>query len=92
MPEYLALDWDDQRLVGVAAQVASKHVDVRAVLDFTWAEGEIPSEQPEAAGKRLRTELDQASVPNWPVIVSLPREDAVVRLLELPDCTDDELP
>jgi hypothetical protein len=92
MPEYLALDWDDQRLVGVAAQVASKHVEVRTVLDFTWAEGEIPSEQPAAAGKRLRTELEQASVSHAPVIVSLPREDAIVRLLELPDCSDDELP
>jgi hypothetical protein len=92
MADYLALDWDDQRLVGVAAQVASKHVQIRAVLDFKWAEGETPSEQPEAAGKRLRAELDQASAANGPVIVSLPREDAIVRLLELPECTDDELP
>jgi hypothetical protein len=92
MADYLALDWDDQRLVGVAGQVASKHVQIRAVLDFKWAEGETPSEQPEAAGKRLRAELDQASAANGPVIVSLPREDAIVRLLELPECTDDELP
>ncbi|HEV7998316.1 MAG TPA: hypothetical protein VGP63_00460 [Planctomycetaceae bacterium] len=92
MADYLALDWDDQRLVGVAAQVASKHVQIRAVLDFKWAEGETPSEQPEAAGKRLRAELDQISASNGPVIVSLPREEAIVRLLELPECSDDELP
>src|SRR5580704_18712454 len=92
MGDYLALDWDDQRLVGVSAQVASKSVEVRAVLDFTWAPAEIPSEQPEAAGKRLRAELEKVSAPNGPVIVSLPREEAIVRLLELPDCTDDELP
>jgi hypothetical protein len=92
MSEYLALDWDDQRLVGVAAQVASKHVEIRAVLDFTWDAGEIPSESPEAAGKRLRSELEKIAAPNGPVIVSLPREEAIVRLLELPECTDDELP
>ena len=62
MADYLALDWDDQRLVGVAAHVASKNVQVRAFLDFKWAEGEIPSEQPGAAGKRLRAELDLVSV------------------------------
>src|SRR5580704_11582908 len=92
MADYLALDWDDQRLVGVAAHVASKSVQVRAVLDFKWAEGEIPSEQPAAAGARLRAELDQISASNGPVIVSLPREEAIVRLLELPECSDDELP
>jgi hypothetical protein len=92
MADYLALDWDDQRLVGVAAHVASKNVQVRAVLDFKWAEGEIPSEQPGAAGKRLRAELDLVSASNGPVIVSLPREEAIVRLLELPECSDEELP
>jgi hypothetical protein len=92
MADYLSLDWDDQRFVGVAAHVASKTIEIRAILDFTWAEGEIPSEQPEAAGKRLRAELDRAGVPNGAVIVSLPREEAVVRLLELPECTEDELP
>jgi hypothetical protein len=92
MADYLALDWDDQRLVGVAAHVASKSVTVRAVLDFQWAEGELPSEQPAAAGKRLKAELENASISPAPVIVSLPREEAVVRLLELPECTDDELP
>jgi hypothetical protein len=92
MSEYLALDWDDQRLVGVAAQVASKHVEIRALLDFTWGEGETPSEHPEAAGKRLRAELDQISAPNGSVLISLPREEAIVRLLELPECTDDDLP
>ncbi|HET6328933.1 MAG TPA: hypothetical protein VFG04_29890 [Planctomycetaceae bacterium] len=92
MADYLALDWDDQRLVGVAAQVAAKHVQIRAVLDFKWAEGETPSEQPAAAGKRLRAELDQTAASNGAVIVSLPREEAVVRLLELPECSEDELP
>ncbi len=92
MADYLALDWDDQRLVGVAAQVAAKHVQIRAVLDFKWGEGETPSEQPEAAGKRLRAELDQTVASNGAVIVSLPREEAVVRLLELPECSDEELP
>jgi hypothetical protein len=92
MADYLVLDWDDQHLVGVVAQVASKHVQIRAVLDFKWAEGELPSEQPQAAGKRLRAELDQTGASVGPVIVSLAREEAIVRLLELPECSDEELP
>ena len=47
---------------------------------------------PEAAGKQLRAELNRAASRSTHVLVSLPREEAVVRLLELPECTDDELP
>jgi Tfp pilus assembly PilM family ATPase len=92
MSEYLALDWDDQQLLGLDAQVASESLHVRKCVRFDWKADARPSEHTEAAGKQLRAELDRAGIGATHVLVSLPREEAIVRLLELPECTDDELP
>ena len=92
MSEYLALDWDDQQLLGLDAQVASESLHVRKCVRFEWKADARPSEHTEAAGKQLRAELDRAGIGATHVLVSLPREEAIVRLLELPECTDDELP
>src|ERR1700722_17213904 len=92
MSEYLALDWDDQQLLGLDAQVASESLHVRKWVRFEWKADARPSEHTEAAGKQRRAELDRAGIGATHVLISLPREEAIVRLLELPECTDDELP
>ncbi|HUE15224.1 MAG TPA: hypothetical protein VMR25_13725 [Planctomycetaceae bacterium] len=92
MSEFLVLDWDDQQLLGLDGQVASQSVHLRKQVRFDWTADARPSEHAEAAGKQLRAELNRAGVTASLALVSLPREEAVVRLLELPDCTDDELP
>ncbi len=92
MSEFLALDWDDQQLLGLDAQVAPRSVHLRQCLRFDWTADARPSEHAEAAGKQLRAELNRAGIAANQVLVSLPREEAVVRLLELPECTDGELP
>jgi len=92
MSEHLALDWDDQQLLGLDGQVASHEVHLRKWVRFDWSADSRPFEHAEAAGKQLRVELDRAGIAANQAIVSLPREEAVVRLLELPECTDDELP
>jgi Tfp pilus assembly PilM family ATPase len=92
MSELLALDWDDQQLLGLDGQAGSHEVHLRKWLRFDWSADSRPSEHPEAAGKQLRAELDRAGIAATQTLVSLPREEAVVRLLELPECTDDELP
>src|SRR5580658_8795008 len=92
MSEFLALDWDDQQLVGLDAQVAPSSVQVHKCLHFDWAAEARPFEHADAAGKQLRRELDRAGIATTKALVSLPREEAVVRLLELPECSDDELP
>jgi Tfp pilus assembly PilM family ATPase len=92
MSEYLALDWDDQQLLGLDAQVTADAVHVRKWVRFDWNADARPSEHAEAAGKQLRLQLDHAGIAASHVLVSLPREEAIVRLLELPECTDDELP
>jgi Tfp pilus assembly PilM family ATPase len=92
MSEFLALDWDDQQLMGLDAHVAPQDVHLRKWVRFDWTAGARPSESAEAAGKQLRAELNRAGMTADTVLVSLPREEAVVRLLELPECSDDELP
>src|ERR1700685_1691509 len=92
MSEFLALDWDEQHVMGLDAQVSPQDVHLRKWVRFEWASGAHPTENPEAAGKQLRAELNHAAISTGTVIVSLPREEAVVRLLELPECSDDELP
>lgn len=92
MSEFLALDWDDQQLLGLDAQVAPSSVHVRKCVHFEWTAEARPFEHAEAAGKQLRSELDRAGIAATKALVSLPREEAVVRLLELPECGDDELP
>jgi hypothetical protein len=92
MSEFLALDWDDQQLVGLDAQVAPSSVNVRKCVHFNWTAEARPFEHAEAAGKQLRLELDRAGIGATKAVVSLPREEAVVRLLELPECDDNELP
>lgn len=92
MSDFLALDWDDQQLVGVEARIGAKSVELRKWVRIEWTAEEHPSEHPQIAGQRLRAELNRLGIGTPPVLVSLPREDAIVRLLELPDCTDEELP
>jgi Tfp pilus assembly PilM family ATPase len=92
MSEFLALDWDDQQLMGLDAQVDPQNVHLRKWVRFDWTAGARPSEHADEAGKQLRAELNRAGITADAVLVSLPREEAVVRLLELPDCSDDELP
>ena len=92
MSEFLALDWDDQQLLGLDAQVAPHSVHLRKWVRFDWNADARPSEHAEAAGKQLQAELTRAGIGANQVLISLPREEAVVRLLELPECTDEELP
>jgi hypothetical protein len=92
MAEFLALDWDDQQLLALDAQVAPTSVHVRKRVHFEWTADARPFEHAEAAGKQLRLELDRAGIAATKALVSLPREEAVVRLLELPECDDNELP
>ena len=71
---------------------APSSVHVRKRVHFEWTAEARPFEHAEAAGKQLRLELDRAGIGATKALVSLPREEAVVRLLELPECSDDELP
>ncbi|MGQ0634315.1 MAG: type IV pilus biogenesis protein PilM [Planctomycetaceae bacterium] len=92
MPEFLALEWEHDLISGVQAQVSSGRVRVRRC--FT-----LPRPNMAAAGSGavppidwLKDELVRQGVGGHDVLVALPRDEAVVKRLELPETTDDELP
>ena len=85
MADLLALSWDRHRLTGIEFSPASSGPRVISTLSAEW-----PEQPPTASW--LRETLRKSGVNAKQVTLALPREDAVLRLLELPDVADDELP
>jgi Tfp pilus assembly PilM family ATPase len=90
MPELLAIDREKHRICGVLADVGSDSVRIRNTFSFDLPEN--LQDSPSELGAWLREELRKAGISARQAIVSLPREDVVVRYLDLPPATDDELP
>ncbi|MEX0717242.1 MAG: pilus assembly protein PilM [Planctomycetaceae bacterium] len=90
MAEFIGLDWERQHLIGLDAQTAKGRVRVRQCFRMAWPE-ELASD-PAATGQWLKRELAKLGVKAKQVVVSLPREEAVVRQLDVPDVPDSELP
>jgi Tfp pilus assembly PilM family ATPase len=83
MPDVLAIHWDKRRLRIVEASIGSS---IRIIQSFLVDVPETPST------RWLREPLKQHGVNARQAIVCLPREEAILRQLELPDAPDDELP
>lgn len=85
MAEILALSWDRKQLSGL--EVVPSVAGPRVVKGFkvSWPE------QPPTA-EWLREILRRFEIKARNVAVAMPREDVVLRLLELPGVPDDELP
>lgn len=87
MSELLAVEWEHAHVSGVLAQVAPGRV--RITRTFV-----IP--RPTASGSAsgplqidwLRPELGRQGIPVGPVLVALPRDEAVVKRLDLPEETE----
>ena len=92
MSTFLALDWERHELSCVFAQVAKSRVRVEQCFRLVWPADLDPETAPERAGNWLKEELSRRGIAANDVLVSLPREEAVVRRLELPNAPDDELP
>lgn len=90
MPDFIALDWERQYLIGLDAQTGKGRVHVRQCFRLAWPE-EITGD-PVRAGQWLKQELHKLGIKAKEVLVSLPREEAVVRQLDVPDVPDNELP
>ncbi len=88
----LIIGWDKQTVVALAGTAATGIVRVGAHALFDWPEQTMPTQTPVQAGQWLRKQLDAAGIRETEAVISLPREDAVLRHLELPDVPDDELP
>lgn len=83
MPDVLAIYWDKKRLRVVEASIGT-------VVKVTQSFGVDVPDPP--TGHWLRDELRRKSVSARQAVVCLPREEAILRQLELPDAPDDELP
>lgn len=90
MADYLAIDLEPHRVCGVLADVSNGHVRVSKTFAATVPEGVLTS--PPETGNWLRKVLAEAGISATKVMVLLPREEVVVRHLELPPSSDDELP
>lgn len=93
MRQILALEWDHGQVCGLLGLLTPGKVQVRrAVLlnkpPLTAAAGEsahIPLDW-------LKSELGRLGMTEGEVVVTLPRDEAVVRRIEVPPATDAELP
>jgi Tfp pilus assembly PilM family ATPase/FtsZ-binding cell division protein ZapB len=91
MSDTLALEWEHEQIAGVLATVGGGQVVVRQsfVIPRKSATGSDAALPPDW----LRQELARLGVaPTSQVLVTLPRDDAFVRRLELPEVPDEELP
>ena len=92
MPNYLAIDWEKDQLYGLEADVSAGAVRLVRSFDLQWPDEVLSANDPSAAGKWLGSKLQEHGISAAQVLVTLPREDAVVRHLELPPSPADELP
>jgi Tfp pilus assembly PilM family ATPase len=92
MSDFLALDWERRQLACVVAHVSKSRVRVEQCFRLAWPADIDAEAAPDRAGNWLKEELRRRGIATKDVLVSLPREEAVVRRLELPDAPDDELP
>ena len=92
MPDFLALDWEHRQICGLDAEVSHLGVRVRKAFSLEWPEGKSPAADVPVAGSWLAEQFVSLGLTAKSVLVTLPREDAVVRVLEVPNVPDAELP
>ena len=91
MSEILALDWDHEQVCGVLAQVASGRVRVRRTFVLPRPAESVSGSGP-VSWDWLRSQLIQQGISGGQVAVTLPRDEVVVKRLDLPESSDDDLP
>lgn len=89
MADVLAIDWNSDRVCGVHADLAPGSLRIQSSFSF-----DVPAtlSDPAEVGAWLKGELQRARISAKSVYLTVPREDVVVRHLELPPVDDDELP
>lgn len=91
MSDFLAIDLEPHRICGIEASVERGSVKIRKSFSLAVPES-ISVDDPQGLGEWLKAELRRERVSASQVCISLPREDVLVRHLEVPDVSDDELP
>lgn len=91
MSDFLAIDLEPHRICGVEASVDRGSVKIRKSFSLNVPES-ISVDDPQGLGEWLKGEVRRQRTSASQVCISLPREDVIVRHLETPDVSDDELP
>ncbi len=91
MARYLALDWDQDQLHVIAADVRGKSVRVQqAVL---WQEGQsVNPIDAEEMGKQLKEKLREAKIAPGPVLACIGRDRVIVKEVRFPAVPESEEP
>ncbi len=92
MPEFLVVCWDRQHVSACQADAHGGHARLSGGWTGVFPEGMVPSQNPRAAGEWLRTQWQTAGLTAKSVWLMMPREDVILRHLELPAIPDEELP
>lgn len=92
MADFLAITWEKTGLFGVEAQVGGSSVTVNRSFHVEWPEQFNPVQDPISAGSWLKNEFTRLSISGKNVLISFPRHESTIRLLEIPDVPLDEVP
>ncbi|MBX3443488.1 MAG: hypothetical protein KF774_13865 [Planctomyces sp.] len=90
-PECLVLQWEPEHVIAIEAQVRSS-VSIDRAVEFQWPATARPEDSASAAAEFLKEQLAAAKIGARQAVVVIPREQVVVRRLDLPDVPDEELP
>lgn len=92
MSDVVILHWERRRLRGMI--VRPEGSSLRIVQDFShaWPDDFDPIRSPGQAAAQIRGRLTEQLSSSQRVIVALSREDVILRHLDVPDVSDDELP
>jgi Tfp pilus assembly PilM family ATPase len=79
-------------LCGIVAQAEGASVQINRGFTHAWPDDFDPLQSPGQAAMQLRNRLANLTSSPPKVIVSLSREDVILRHLDVPDVADEELP
>jgi Tfp pilus assembly PilM family ATPase len=89
MPQTLILYWDRRRIAGLIAE-GDAGPRILQSFDQAWIDSSEAVATPTQQSERLRSCLPAGSAPER-VIICLPREDVILRQVDVPDVPDEDL-
>lgn len=92
MAEFVSLYWDRTEWVAAEVSVNAGAVRLLNICTDAWPEEPSIPGSASAGGAWLKAGLSRAGIRSRAVWLILPREDVILRHLELPKAADDELP
>ncbi|QDV53136.1 type IV pilus biogenesis protein PilM [Gimesia fumaroli] len=92
MADYLAINWEKTGLSGVEAHTSGSAVSVKRAFHIAWPDELHPARDPISAGSWLKNEFSRLKIASKQILISFPRHDATIRLIEIPDVPLEEVP